>query len=161
MSTSLSHKAIPNTPPSPQAARELRRNSPLRQARTCYTHLAGVAGVVLADGLFSRGWIEEAGVSRGRVDYRLTPLGEKALLDRGVVIPVPSRPRRYAYGCVDWTERRCHLAGALGAAILDRLFADGVVARLPESAGTIPSDRNRLRVLKLHHPLEPWLDLPV
>lgn len=161
MPTSLFPKAIPNTPPSPHAAREVRRNSPLRQARTCYTHLAGVAGVVLADALLSRGWIEEAGVSRGRVDYRLTPSGEKALIGRGVVIPVPSRTKRYAYGCVDWTERRYHLAGALGAAILERLFADGVVARLPESAGTTPSNRNCLRALKLHQPLETWLDLPV
>ncbi len=161
MPTSLFHKAAPNTPPSPQAAREVRLNSPLRQARTCYTHLAGLAGVTLADALLSRGWIEEAGISRSRVDYRLTPSGEKALLDRGVVIPVPSRTRRYAYGCVDWTERRCHLAGALGAAILERLFAGGVVARFPESPGTTPSNRNRLRALKLHQPLETWLDLPV
>lgn len=122
--------------------------------------MAGVAGVTLTDALMSRGWIEEAGIARGRVDYRLTPSGEKALLVRGVVLPVPSRTRRYAYGCVDWTERRCHLAGALGAAILECLFADGVVARLPGSDATTPSNRNRLRALKLHHPLETWLDLP-
>ena len=161
MPTSLFHKAIPNSPPNPHAAREVRRDSPLRQARTCYTHLAGVAGVTLTDAFLSCGWIEEAGISRGRVDYRLTSSGEKALLDRGVVIPAPSRTQRYAYGCVDWTERRYHLAGALGSAILERLFADGVVARLSESAGTAPSSRNRLRALKLYHSLETWLDLPV
>ena len=161
MTHSLLPKAIPTTPPSAHAAREIRRNSPLRQARTCYAHLAGLAGVTLMDALLSCGWIEAVGVSLGRVDYRLTPSGEKALLDRGVVIPVPSRARRYAYGCVDWTERRCHLAGALGEAILERLFADGVVARLLESAGNTPSNRNRLRALKLRHPLETWLDLPV
>ena len=151
----------PNTPPSLNAAREIRRDTPLRRARTCYTHLAGLAGVTLTDTLLSRRWIEEAGISRGRVDYRLTPSGEKALLDRGVIIPVPSRTQRYAYGCVDWTERRCHLAGGLGAAILDRLFADGIVARLPAPGGKPLSNRNPLRALSLQRPLETWLGLPV
>ena len=86
----------PNTPPSISAAREIRRDTPLRRARTCYTHLAGLAGVTLTDTLLSRRWIEEAGISRGRVDYRLTPSGEEALLDRGVIIPVPSRTQRYS-----------------------------------------------------------------
>ena len=52
---------------SPQAAREVRRNTALRQARTCYDHLAGVAGVQLLDAMCERGWIElEAGSTEVR-----------------------------------------------------------------------------------------------
>ncbi len=119
---------------SPQAAREVRRNTAFRQARTCYDHLAGVAGVQLLEELLRRRWLEPAGYEEGRRDsYRLTSLGDQAFdnLDIGLAVGRKGR-RRFAYGCLDWTERRFHLGGALGAALLNALEAQGAVCRLPE-----------------------------
>ena len=69
------------TPPtSAQAAREVRRDTAMRQARTCYDHLAGVAGVELFDEIFKRGWLEQTELQDSpRVSYRLTPVGTQAL----------------------------------------------------------------------------------
>lgn len=104
--------------------------APLRQARTCYGHLAGVAGVTLLDELLRRGWVEPVERDEARTEYRLTAEGELALRDRGVDIARAMRSRRlFAFGCPDWTERRPHLGGALGMAILDALVAVGVARR--------------------------------
>jgi DNA-binding transcriptional ArsR family regulator len=95
--------------------RTLRDTSPLRQARTCYDHLAGVAGVELLDGLLSRSWLDG---TDGR-DLRLTETGARALAAAGVDLDAARRSRRaFAIRCDDWTERRTHLGGALGASLL-------------------------------------------
>ena len=135
-------------PPSPQAAREVRRNSPLRRARSCYHHLAGVAGVDLLGSLLRRGWLEEDGLHNGRVLYRLTPQGRRCLGERGVDLERAGGSRRmYAYGCLDWTERRWHLGGALAQGVLQVLGEAGVIRR---QAGT--------RVVVVLELLEGWLD---
>jgi hypothetical protein len=118
----------------------------LRQGRTCYDHLAGVAGVELLDELLRRGWVEEH--DGPRRCYRLTPQGTPALQHHGVDLPGATKARRqFAYGCLDWTERRPHLGGALGAAILHALC----------SAGYIHRDRQS-RAVTLLKPITGWLD---
>ena len=121
----------PGTPSiSAQAARELRRNTGLRRARTCYDHLAGVAGVELFDEMMKRGWLEQGERQESaRVSYSLTPLGRQVLIGKNVDLAASSSKRRFAYGCTDWTERRLHLGGALGAAVLQALQARDVVRR--------------------------------
>src|SRR2546423_1587776 len=114
--------------PSAQAARAVRHNTALRQARTCYDHLAGVAGGQVLEGLCQRGWLESQ--ADPRPTYRLTSPGTQACAARGVDIVQSRTARRaFAYGCLDWTERRPHLGGALGAAVLAALVAHGVVRR--------------------------------
>ena len=140
-------------PPSLQAAREVRRNSPLRQARTCYDHLAGVAGVAVMEAMLRQGWLEPSGEPpgpvKGRTRYWLTAQGGKALQSLGVdLFPKNGSKRMYAYGCVDWTERRFHLGGGLGAAILNSLIVDGIVRREPGS-----------RVATMLKPVSEWKDL--
>jgi hypothetical protein len=132
--------------PSAQAAREVRRNTALRQARTCYDHLAGVAGVQLLEALCQRGWLEvQAGT---RPIYQLTSHGIQACAARGVDIVQSRMARRaFAYGCLDWTERRPHLGGALGAAILAAIVAYGAIRREHAS-----------RTVGLLKPLTDWLD---
>lgn len=132
-----------------QAAREVRRNTALRQARTCYDHLAGAAGVQLLEELLHRGWLEPAAnEERRRVSYRLTSQGDRAF-DAGDIDLAVCRQgrRRFAYGCLDWTERRFHLGGALGAALLNALEAQGAVCRHPGR-----------RAVTLRHRLTDWLD---
>jgi hypothetical protein len=134
--------------PSRQAAREVRRNSPIRQARTCYDHLAGVAGVTLMDAMMQRGWLEVGKESEGRTHFCLTPYGHQALTGRGGdLLSARNIRRMYAYGCVDWTERRFHLGGALGASILEALCSADIVQR-----------EKRTRVITLLKPLTCWLD---
>ena len=135
--------------PSAQAAREVRRNTPIRQARTCYGHLAGVAGVTLFQELVDRGWLEQTEHEQAsRPPFRLTPLGVQSLSQREVdVAGCQTTRRRFAYGCLDWTERRFHLGGALGVAIVDALQARGTILR---QRGT--------RVVALGADLTAWLD---
>ncbi|HSR24141.1 MAG TPA: metalloregulator ArsR/SmtB family transcription factor [Candidatus Eisenbacteria bacterium] len=97
-------------------------DSPARLARTCYDHLAGVAGVQLMDGLLARRWVVPGA---GR-ELRLTDAGARALARAGVGVPVARRSRRaVAIRCQDWTERRPHLGGALGAALLAAMLDQG------------------------------------
>jgi DNA-binding transcriptional ArsR family regulator len=82
----------------------------LRAARTCYDHIAGTLGVALHDRLESAGWL---------ADYDLTPAGIKAIEGLGIDLEaVRLMRRRFAFACLDWSERRSHLGGALGAALL-------------------------------------------
>lgn len=85
----------------------------LRQARTCYDHLAGELGVALTEALLRQGVLEIAAK-----DYVLTEQGKVLLAGWGVDVEIALRQRRaFARRCLDWTERRDHLGGALGAAI--------------------------------------------
>jgi DNA-binding transcriptional ArsR family regulator len=97
----------------------------LRRARTCYDHLAGRLGVGVTEALVRRGTMRlRAG------QYHLTNAGKRFFSKLGVEVDSLGRQRRpFARACTDWTERRPHLAGSLGAALLDRLLAAGWVRR--------------------------------
>ena len=100
------HKFAPNTP------------SRLRAARTCYDHIAGTLGVSLHDRFKTLRWLSEGAKDRGD-EYDLTLVGAKAFEALGVDIDeTRTLRRRFAYACLDWSERRPHIGGALGAAIL-------------------------------------------
>ncbi|HVC18719.1 MAG TPA: helix-turn-helix transcriptional regulator, partial [Vicinamibacterales bacterium] len=90
----------------------------LRAARSCYDHLAGTLGVSLHDRFRALGWL--SGAATGDAAYDLTREGTKAFEALGIDVDAArSQRRRFAFACLDWSERRCHLAGALGAALLD------------------------------------------
>lgn len=87
----------------------------LRAARSCYDHMAGTMAVLLHDSLLRSRWMEAG----ARGDYELTPDGHRAFAEMGVdVEKARGQRRRFAYGCLDWSERRPHLGGAMGAAFL-------------------------------------------
>ncbi|HEY3993246.1 MAG TPA: metalloregulator ArsR/SmtB family transcription factor [Ktedonobacteraceae bacterium] len=93
----------------------------LREARTCYDHLAGIVGVSLCDALLKKGWLvsEPQGLGKHQPAFVLTAEGAQELSARGVVLPATSeRQRRFAYACPDWTEGRHHIGGLLGVALL-------------------------------------------
>lgn len=90
-------------------------------ARTCYDHLAGQAGVALLDAMLSQRWLRPAAAG-----YELTSAGAHGLAALGVDAGAPRSERRtFARPCLDWTERRFHLAGALGAAICSAMLERG------------------------------------
>jgi len=97
---------VPNTP------------DRLRVARTCYDHMAGTVSVLLHDRFRAMGWLSADSLGDGNA-YGLTPNGVKALEALGIDIEATrALRRRFAYGCLDWSERRPHIGGALGAALL-------------------------------------------
>lgn len=90
---------------------------PLRAARTCYDHIAGSLGVALHDRFRAMGWLAEA--SGDASSYNLTARGTRGLEALGIdVCATRTLRRRFAFACVDWSERRPHLGGAVGAALL-------------------------------------------
>jgi len=87
----------------------------LRAARTCYDHMAGAVAVSLHDRFQERRWIAPA---EGGA-YELAGDGAAKLEALGIdVESARASRRRFAYACVDWSERRPHIGGALGAALL-------------------------------------------
>jgi DNA-binding transcriptional ArsR family regulator len=90
----------------------------LRSARTCYDHIAGSLGVALHDRFQMMGWLLPD--SGGGTEYDLNPKGTKAFATLGIDVEGARLLRRhFAYACLDWSERRPHLGGALGAALLN------------------------------------------
>jgi DNA-binding transcriptional ArsR family regulator len=97
----------------------------LRLARSCYDHIAGRVAVALHDALLVRGWLTEQGGA-----YQLTELGIDALSELGIdANAIGASRRRFAYACMDWSERRSHLGGALGAALMQRMIERGWLLR--------------------------------
>lgn len=98
-----------------------RTPGPLRFARTCYDHIAGATGVALHDRFIALRWIapDARRMSARGDDYTLTAEGARSLASLGIDTEATQNlRRRFAYACLDWSERRPHLGGALGAAIL-------------------------------------------
>lgn len=94
----------------------------LRTARTCYDHMAGSVAVALHDRFTQQGWLHVDGAN----GYRLSSEGETRFMAAGVdVIAVGRQRRRFACACLDWSERRPHLGGALGAAVLGMALRKG------------------------------------
>jgi hypothetical protein len=134
-------------PPEPVTSlRQGTRAHALRVARSCYDHLAGRVGTGLMAAMIDGGLIEGGdGVYRPRaagrdrlsaagrdVDYVLTGRGADVLSGLGVDLDGAAASRRaFVRYCVDWSEQRHHLAGALGAALHDRLLELGWVRRQP------------------------------
>ncbi len=100
------NKFVPNTP------------NRLCAARTCYDHMAGRLGVSLHDRFYTLGWLS-AGSKDGDIAYELTSTGTRAFETLGIdIMATRALRRRFAYACLDWSERRPHVGGALGAAVL-------------------------------------------
>jgi DNA-binding transcriptional ArsR family regulator len=100
-------KFVPSTP------------SRLRAARTCYDHMAGMVGVSLHDRLRALGWLSSDPKGSDNT-YDVTSAGTKVFEALGIDLKATRRMRRrFAFACLDWSERRPHVGGALGAALLN------------------------------------------
>ena len=119
----------------PTSVRSLRsavNGANLRRARICYDHLAGAVGVAVTEALVERGVLVDG--ARG---YDVTAAAPAALDEIGIDVERLERRRRpLARRCMDWSERRNHLAGSLGAALLSRLIELQWV-RLPEASRVV------------------------
>jgi DNA-binding transcriptional ArsR family regulator len=114
-----------------RSLRQSREADALAQARTCYDHLAGRAGVALFDALLQQKVLAGRGTGADAA-YQVTEDGADKLAGFGVDVAEVSRSRRkFAGACLDWTQRRPHLNGALGAAMTSRLLELGWIERGP------------------------------
>lgn len=105
----------------------------LYDARTCYRHLAGKLGVAVTDALLRQQWLTEEDGS-----YVVTPEGAGRLRELGIDVLALRRGRRtIARRCIDWSERRPHLAGPLGTALAELAFARDWIRRQKETRAVL------------------------
>ena len=113
----------------PSAVAKPAKLDDVRLARTCYKHLAGRLGVAVAEALEARELLWRDGD-----DFALTEAGEDFFTDLGIAPDnLRSGRRQFARQCLDWSERRPHLGGALGAALLDQFLARKWLQPVPGS----------------------------
>lgn len=131
-------------PPVPvRSLKQSRGAAALLEARSCYDHLAGRAGVALRTTLLEAGAL----VAEGTGDHRLTDGGRELLADLGIDADPLLRSRRLlARDCLDWTQRRPHLAGALPAALLVRFLQLRWLARRPHDRGLDVTELGRVQL---------------
>jgi len=137
-------------PESEASNRDSNERSPIQLARTCYNHLAGRLGVAITTALVEQHFLEESGR-----DYRLTQSGAKWFANFGID---PARLTKnggiLAKQCLDWSERRNHLAGALGSALAEHLFEQRWIERIQQSRA--------VRLTELgDRELQKWLGLAI
>lgn len=107
---------------------------PIRQARYCYDHLAGSLGTSLLAMLLRKGWLVNDMTDTAAKQLELTPKGAKAFTSLGIdLTSTRARRRQFACRCLDWSERRDHLGGALGAALAEHLQAAHWIERKKHS----------------------------
>jgi DNA-binding transcriptional ArsR family regulator len=108
----------------------------LAHARTCYDHLAGRVGVLVVDAMAARGLLEPG--------WALSEAGLRWLVDLGIdVSALRSTRRPLVRHCLDWTERRHHLAGSAGAALCGRFFDIGWITRTGNNRAVRVTDSGR------------------
>jgi hypothetical protein len=121
--------------------KQARVGSELQAARTCYDHLAGALGVALLNALQSRRLLT--------AELEPTKRGVKRFSELGIDVDELARRRRpLAKRCLDWTERRHHLAGSLGAALATRCFELGWIERLPSSRAVRPTEKGHRALIR-------------
>jgi DNA-binding transcriptional ArsR family regulator len=125
---------VPNTP------------SRLRAARTCYDHMAGQMAVALHDRLRTLGWLRDVEGDR----YELSDGGIAAMTHLGIDVAAKRvLRRRFAYACLDWSERRPHIGGALGAALFDVALARRWVRRETDGRALVVTEVGRREMAAL------------
>jgi DNA-binding transcriptional ArsR family regulator len=147
--------------PPVSSLRESTRAAAMRRARTCYDHLAGRVGVALLEGLLDAGALGRGdgrnGTIRGAADrlaapvaahpYELGPRADQVFgmlgVDLGALVDRPAAARPLLRFCVDWSEQRHHLAGALGAAVCSSAESAGWFVRRPGGRAVEVTDAGR------------------
>lgn len=124
------HAFMPNTPVH------------LRAARSCYDHLAGALGVSLHDRFCALAWLSP--IATNDQSYGVTAKGAKGFQELGIDVEATrALRRRFAFACLDWSERRPHLGGALGAALLNLALKQKWIVRDLDSRAVEVTPRGR------------------
>lgn len=124
------------------------RREAMREARACYDHLAGRAGVFVAGLALDRGWITDtAGTWALHDDDDVAGIGD----DLGLALTWQRSSRPAVRPCADWTERTPHIAGRLGHSILRAMISDGWLRRRRDDRALTITARGKERLVALGH----------
>lgn len=105
------------------------KHSPIKHCRTCYDHLAGKIGVAVTESLLEQNIILDSDTK-----FEISPEGGKWFSDFGINLEDLKKQRRlFLKPCLDWSERKNHIAGSLGASLLDKMIADDWLRRTKDS----------------------------
>jgi DNA-binding transcriptional ArsR family regulator len=138
----LANLATPQTTTLPK--KEASPNG-IRYCRTCYDHLAGYVGVQLADSLEQKGYIQKSGKI-----YQVSEPGWEFLAQVGITQADFTNPRRpLARQCLDWSERRPHIAGQLGAVLLEHMLQKGWFKKVQFSREMVVTSRGSRQLYEL------------
>jgi len=125
-------------------------SEPIRHARYCYDHLAGSLGTGLLATLLRKGWLVNDADPAAVKQLDLTPKGAKAFTALGIDLAgARARRRQFACRCLDWSERRDHLGGALGAALAEHLLAEHWIERKKHSRVVLVTDFGQAQLAQL------------
>jgi DNA-binding transcriptional ArsR family regulator len=142
-------EAMANLIPVGQAARKDADTVPIKFCRTCYDHLAGKVGVLIMEALIRQKWI----MYRDR-ELDVTQKGVQGFLEWGIdCAEVRSQRRSFAKPCLDWSERRHHLAGALGAALLEKMLGEHWLRRTANSRAVVVTAKGQ-QALEAHFSIQ-------
>jgi DNA-binding transcriptional ArsR family regulator len=119
-----------------------KENSAIKYCRTCYDHLAGKVGVLITEALLAQKILAvEANA------YIVTELGDPFFSELEIDVEELKKSRRvFAKPCLDWSERKHHLAGALGAALLDKMLSLDYIRRTKNSRAIIITSKGQLQL---------------
>ena len=142
-------EAMANLIPVGQVAKKDADTVPIKFCRTCYDHLAGKVGVLIMEGLIRQKWL----LYRDR-ELEVTQKGLQGFLEWGIDCADVGRQRRsFAKPCLDWSERRHHLAGALGAALLEKMLAEHWLRRTTNSRAVLVTAKGQ-KALEVHFSIQ-------
>ncbi|MFM9533465.1 helix-turn-helix transcriptional regulator [Lysinibacillus sp. IITD104] len=134
----------------PPEVRSLKQSSQiklLQDARTCYDHLAGKLGVQLTESMLKAGYLTLEGKQ-----FVLTNEGTLFFTTFGIDLTALKRKRRsFSHACLDWSERRYHLAGALGCELLNQFFNLGWLLRVPSIRAIKVTEKGKLGFKEVFH----------
>ena len=123
---------------------ERQQRTGIMLARTCYDHLAGHLGVALKEALLNEGRL-----TASDSEFACSERGLRFFADLGIAVPeLKRRKRKFAYPCLDWSERKQHLGGALGASLLDHMLANDWLRRKEHSRELIITSKGRQQLLE-------------
>jgi len=138
-------EAIANLVPKPDAKTiKIPEEQPIRYCRSCYDHLAGKVGVLLTEALVDQNYL-----TKKQDSYELSEDGQKWFLKLGIDPErLKNQKRHFAKPCLDWSERKHHLAGALGAALLTHMLANGWLRRIEGSRSILVTGKGKKGLLE-------------
>jgi len=139
-------EAMANLIPKPEisAKKKTENYPPIKYCRTCYDHLAGKIGVALADSL-----LEQKIIIEKNNTFEITSEGEKWFSDFGVNIGDAKKQKRiFLKPCLDWSERRYHIAGSVGTLLLNKMLEQDWIRRTANSRVIIITAKGEKEMLK-------------
>jgi DNA-binding transcriptional ArsR family regulator len=126
----------------PPEVRSLKQSSQvklLQEARTCYDHLAGKLGVGITESMLSAGYLQKE-----EKEFEITQKGKQFLIDFGIDIDELKRKRRsFSHACLDWSERRHHLGGALGNGLMRHFYELEWIVQVPSIRAVKVTDKGK------------------